>query len=230
MKRAGSRFIVFGATGYLGSAICDELKSSGFIVIPVVRGPGNAFQISMESSDWLSKLRQIGPFDGVVWAQGANSTGGLLEEESEGISASFDANVLFIFETMKALVSAKLLASPSRAVILSSIWQLTARPKKIAYVVAKSALSGLVPTLALDLASHGIAVNAVLPGVIESPMSRRNLDPAQLEQFERESIGGQLATANQVAKVTRWLLTSDSSGINGQSITVDHGWSNVRYV
>lgn len=153
-----------------------------------------------------------------------------MQEDSKSLHRIFDANVVFITDTLRALVELGLLQNPSRVVILSSVWQLAARSKKLGYLLAKSAISGLVPSLAIDLADRNIAVNAVLPGVIESPMTRLNLSDQQIIDIEGASIGGELATAEEVAKVTAWLLSPDASGLNAQSLVVDKGWSSVRHV
>ena len=224
---------VFGASGFLGSAIVSELEAAGHTVTTAARGlradrvDGH---VNLLDENWPSNVRNGLRFDGVVWAQGVNSTGGVLEESPENLHQVFDANVVFITNTIKLLVEFDLLRKPARTVILSSVWQSTARSSKLGYILAKSALAGLVPSLAIDLSSHGIAVNAVLPGVIESPMARKNLTPEQLLNVQRETLGGDLATANHVAKVTSFLLSPDSVGINAESISVDQGWSKIRYV
>lgn len=230
LGKGALRYLVFGANGYLGSAICKELENCGHEVVQIVRGPAIGGQVSLDDSNWLAQVTESGAFNGAVWAQGANSSGGVLEEDEDNIRRIFDANVMFIASTLRGLVENAVFCVPARTVILSSVWQHAARPKKLAYILAKSAISGLVPSLAVDLADHGISVNAVLPGVVESPMAVSNLSQEQLDEFRNESMGGELATSSDVARVTRWLLSPDSKGLNAQSLTVDHGWSKVRYV
>lgn len=224
------RVLIFGVTGFLGGAIKAHLESAGTEVIGVTRSESGGNNVSLHGPGWLTQLSQAGRFTGVVWAQGENSSGGVMEEDSTSLHRVFDANVVFITDTLRALVEHGLLQSPSRVVILSSVWQLAARSKKLGYLLAKSAISGLVPSLAIDLAEKNIAVNAVLPGVIESPMTRVNLSDQQIRDIEGASIGGELATAEDVARVTAWLLSPDAAGLNAQSLVVDKGWSSVRHV
>jgi NAD(P)-dependent dehydrogenase (short-subunit alcohol dehydrogenase family) len=224
------RVLIFGSTGFLAGAIKTQLEAHGTEVIGVTRGESEGNAVSLRDANWLSHLSKGGTFSGVVWAQGENSSGGVMEEDSESIHRVFDANVVFITENMRSLVEHGLIQSPGRVVILSSVWQMAARSKKLGYLLAKSAISGLVPSLAIDLADRNIAVNAVLPGVIESPMARVNLSDQQISEIEGSSIGGALATAEDVAKVTAWLLSPDSSGLNAQSLVVDKGWSKIRHV
>jgi NAD(P)-dependent dehydrogenase (short-subunit alcohol dehydrogenase family) len=84
--------------------------------------------------------------------------------------------------------------------------------------------------MAIDMAGHGFAINAVLPGVIDTPMTRANLSAEQIARVEAETVGGLLATAQDVARAVSWLVDSQSRGVNGQSIVVDNGWSSVRHV
>ena len=224
------RVLIFGITGFLGGAIKALLEAAGTDVVGVTRSESDGNSVSLQGADWLTQLAQGGRFSGVVWAQGENSSGGVMEEDSKSLHRVFDANVVFITDTLRAIIEQGLLQSPSRVVILSSVWQLSARSQKLGYLLAKSAISGLVPSLAIDLADKQIAVNAVLPGVIESPMTRVNLSDKQIRDIKGSSIGGELATAEEVAKVATWLLSPDASGLNAQCLVVDKGWSRVRYV
>jgi NAD(P)-dependent dehydrogenase (short-subunit alcohol dehydrogenase family) len=141
-----------------------------------------------------------------------------------------EANITFVASTLKLLVDKKLLNKPCRSVVLGSVWQNLSRTNKFAYTVSKSAVAGLVGSIASDMADYGLSINAVLPGVVDSPMTRANLSKPSLERIQRESLGRELVSATEVADVVAFLISANSSGINGQSIVVDHGWSKARHV
>jgi NAD(P)-dependent dehydrogenase (short-subunit alcohol dehydrogenase family) len=101
---------------------------------------------------------------------------------------------------------------------------------KIAYITSKSALGGLVRALSVDLAPLGISINSVMPGVIESQMTRQHLSAKAIEAIRRETPGGELVTASEVAAVILYLISKDSTGITGQSVVVDNGWSIYKNV
>jgi 3-oxoacyl-[acyl-carrier protein] reductase len=105
-----------------------------------------------------------------------------------------------------------------------------ARPNKLAYIASKAALSGLIPALAIDLASRGISINGVLPGVIDTPMTRANLSEAQIQNVEQSTPTSKLAKPEDVSRAVAWLVSDKSNGINGQWITVDNGWAVYRNV
>ena len=114
--------------------------------------------------------------------------------------------------------------------VVSSIWQELARQEKFAYVTTKAAIAGLVPSVAIDLGSMGFAINAVLPGVIASPMAKTQLSEAEISRIKLGTPGGKLASEGELANVIEWLASSRSIGINAESIRVDNGWSRTRHV
>ncbi|MGK2954598.1 MAG: SDR family NAD(P)-dependent oxidoreductase [Solirubrobacterales bacterium] len=222
-----TRAIVFGGTGALGSAIVERLRADGWSVDVAGRHGGVGVSVDLSDPEWMSPLT---PYDAVVWAQGANVTAGVLDADSDQMHELYDANVVFVTETLRQLVAGALLTSPARGVVVSSVWQITARSDKIAYVASKAALAGLIPAIAIDLASQAFAINGVLPGVIDTPMTRSNLSPEQLRHVESETLGGALATPGDVASAVTWLVDPRAAGINGQWIAVDNGWSAARSV
>jgi NAD(P)-dependent dehydrogenase (short-subunit alcohol dehydrogenase family) len=217
--------LVFGSSGTLGKEIVTTLKRQGSSVFEATRSPNEKEIIDVNSPGWVSEAAQHGPFDGVVWAQGANSSDTILTADKSTTLSLMESNVMFIVETIQKLVSIKALNDPCRTVVLSSIWQELSRSRKFSYSVSKSALHGLVQSAAIDLASEGIAINAVMPGIIDTPMTRANLTADEIKNAENRSLGGQLATAENVAETVSWLLGNNSRGINGEFIKVDHGWS-----
>ena len=89
---------------------------------------------------------------------------------------------------------------------------------------------GLAIGLAADLAQFGIRVNCVMPGVVDNLMTRQNLTAEQLSKIQTETLGGKLISAKDVANVVQFLCSRESSGINGQSIVIDKGWSIARHI
>ncbi|MBC7760812.1 MAG: SDR family oxidoreductase [Candidatus Saccharibacteria bacterium] len=226
MKRA----LVFGGSGALGSAIVNELRAVGWSVDVASRSALGGATIDLSSSTWAADAAACGSYEGIVWAQGVNHAGGALEAEPADLHSVYDTNVVFIVESLKAITEAGGLAPIARGVVLSSVWQVTARANKVAYVSSKAALSGLVPAIAADMASKSFAINGVLPGVIDTPMTRSQLSEMQLQHVESESLGGVLASPQNVANAVAWLIDPRAAGINAQWVAVDNGWSAVRSV
>lgn len=221
-----TKILVFGSSGQLGSEIVNHLEKSGGVDIVCV----NSRQVLDSKQPWLDHAVQGDQFTGVVWAQGANHTDSIRDFDEHQTERILEANVIFIMKTLHELLRRNLLLRGARLVIISSVWQNTARSNKLSYSVSKSALKGLVGSLVADLQEHRVAVNAVLPGVVDSPMSRANLTAEQISKIQLDTPGGELVRSLDVAKVACWLLSPESEGINGQSIAVDNGWGAIRHV
>lgn len=211
-----SKILVFGASGTLGTACLGELKEQSFEAIPVSRD--------------LSALNGIGKIDGAVWAQGMNFTGTFAETTGEAWDEIWEANFTFIVKSLGILLHKKSFNEGARLVVISSVWQELTRAEKVAYIASKAAVGGLVRGLASELGPEGISINAVLPGVVDSPMTKKNLSPEQIDGIKTGTPGGELASSKEVAEVVAFLIDRKSAGINGQSIIVDRGWSITRNV
>jgi 3-oxoacyl-[acyl-carrier protein] reductase len=183
----------------------------------------------MDEPNWADRLatRSV---NRVIWAHGINAEGSILDTGVEQLQSLFEANVLFIAQTLKAMLDRDVLARPARLVVVSSVWQHVARDRKLAYVTTKAALAGLVRSLVADLSGQGVSVNAVLPGVVDTPMTREFLSAEQIQQLEQSTPSRSLVKPEEVANVCAWLSSPASSGVNGQFVSVDGGWSEIRYV
>jgi 3-oxoacyl-[acyl-carrier protein] reductase len=206
--------LVFGASGSIGKS-CFNLMSE---VCPT-------FSVSYKDKNF-----EVGaPFDSVIWAQGINITKNFMETSESEWENVLEANVHFVRKTVKTLLQGQLIQNPASFVFIGSVWGTLAKADKSAYIVSKSALQGLTKSLAIDLAPRGIRVNSVLPGIVDNSMTRANLSAEQIKKVEIETPGGLLVSPDDVARTVRFLCSRESAGLNGQSITVDNGWSIARY-
>jgi NAD(P)-dependent dehydrogenase (short-subunit alcohol dehydrogenase family) len=114
--------------------------------------------------------------------------------------------------------------------IVSSVWQDAIRPNKLSYAVSKAALNGLLKSVALDLSDRKIFVNAVLPGVIDTSMTRGVLSGEQIVAVQGRTGFGRLVRPEELADVIYFLCSESNNCISGQSIVADLGFTNVRPV
>jgi NAD(P)-dependent dehydrogenase (short-subunit alcohol dehydrogenase family) len=163
-----------------------------------------------------------------VWAQGQNFNDNIHTFSASAHDDMYRANVVYIMKTLQALLARGLLAPPARLCVISSIWQNIARQNKLSYTVSKSALQGLVQSLAIDLGGDGHLVNAVLPGALDTPMTRNNLKPEQIKLLENLTPLGKLPTLDDVCNMVGFLCSPDNSGITGQFIAADKGFSYAK--
>jgi NAD(P)-dependent dehydrogenase (short-subunit alcohol dehydrogenase family) len=221
--------LVFGGGGQIGAVCVERLRDSGFEVIATGRTASEGLAAYDPLADKFA-LPGEGVFDAVVWAQGANVNDSILDFDAERHRAIYDANVLFVLESLHALLTSERLARGARLCVISSVWQRVARPNKLSYMVSKAALHGLVLSAATDLADRGILVNAVLPGAIDTPMTRQNLTAEQIGRIEGMTKFERLAALGDVAALVAFLCSSANTSITGQFVAVDLGFENARLV
>ncbi len=222
---AHKRVLLFGATGALGSAISQTFLNHGWDVVPVVRVDSGL------PNEIVLPFRSASPFEGstfntVIFAQGSNVNGTIQTTSNEALTALFEANVGFIVKKVKFLLHEHAIAKNGRIVIISSIAELFTRKEKLAYTISKAAVGGLVRSLAVDLGkSHGILVNGILPGVVDSPMTRNNLVQEQFDHLVESTPMGRLVTPADVANSVYLLGSELNTAISGQSLLVDNAHS-----
>jgi NAD(P)-dependent dehydrogenase (short-subunit alcohol dehydrogenase family) len=235
MQEVGYKFLLFGGTGAIGSAIAAGAVERGWSVVSTAReqktAPNGAQWIKVDpmAPDFSPEtLCAHGPYSGVCWAQGANTNDSVYDVDLAKNRELYEANCLFILATLKALLDCNLLQRPARLCIISSIWQKLARQNKLSYCMTKAALEGLVLSAATDLAADGHLINAVLPGALDTPMTRQNLAAAQIDTLTSATRFQRLPTLRDVSSLVLFLCSSENTGITGQFIAADLGFSNVR--
>jgi 3-oxoacyl-[acyl-carrier protein] reductase len=233
LKSKMPKLLIFGGTGALGTAIAQKFSDEGYEVIYGVRTITDGkvqFQVPLTTGPVPDLLKgQL--FDAVVFAQGANINDSVITSSVEDLNRLFEANVSFISENTKALLSHNLIKQKGKIVILSSLWEQLTRQDKMAYTVTKAAVGGLVRSMAVDLGNaKGILVNGLLPGIVETPMSRGLLSAKQMENIEVQTPGHKLTVPTDVANATYLLGCEDNTAISGQSLFVDYGFAIARVI
>lgn len=228
--------LLFGGTGAIGREIGNRFCTAGWRVVVVTRGevakPGHVRWDPLDTSDakGLDAICRDGPFEAVCWAQGTNGNDNVYDVDLDEHMQMYRSNCVYIVASLNSLLRLGLLARPARLCVISSIWQNISRQSKLSYGMSKAALQGLVLSAANDLGRDGHLINAVLPGALDTPMTHANLTSSQVEAL----IGGtqfkRLATLGDVASTVYFLCSEANTGVTGQFIKVDLGYSDVRIV
>jgi NAD(P)-dependent dehydrogenase (short-subunit alcohol dehydrogenase family) len=220
--------LIFGSTGTLGGAILDKYRAEKWDVTCAVRKVVNDCDIQLPLTSAVLGGKK---FDAVVFAQGANVNGSAMQTGTKELNELFEANVTVIAESVSTLMGANEINEGGRVVILSSLWEQFTRQEKFAYSVTKAAVGGLVRSLAVDLGRQKkILVNGILPGIINSPMVARTLSPEQIANVVSQTPVGDLATPVDVANSVYMFGSNLNTGISGQSVFVDRGFSVARTI
>ena len=143
----------------------------------------------------------------------------------DGWHEVLNVNLNSAFYGLKFEIPAILASGGGAIVNMASILGTLGFAQACAYVSAKHAMVGLTKTAALEYAKHGIRINAVGPGFIDTPLLSKNLDQAALQYVTGLHPIGRLGTANEVAALTCFLLSEDASFITGSYHLVDGGYA-----
>ena len=226
------KLLLLGASGSIGFAIRQKFIAQSWDVVGVSRGDvSESCQVSWNPLDKKSIFpMEFGPFDAVCWAQGKNGNDSIYDFDEETHREIYEANVIYVLNSLNYLLKNNLIIKPSRLCIISSIWQDIARQNKLSYGVSKSALRGLILSLANDMARDGHLVNAVLPGALDTPMTHQNLSKKQLDAVTTATQFERLASLEDVANAAYFLCSQENTGITGQFVKVDLGYSDVRII
>jgi len=165
---------------------------------------------------------QHGPVEVLVANAGITRDTLLLRMSDEDFAAVLDTNLVGSFRVAKRASKGMLRLKRGRIVLISSVVGLSGSAGQANYAASKAGLIGLTKTVAKELASRNILINAVAPGFIETDMT------AAMTPEARETLSGQiplerLGTPNDVAATVAFLASDFASYITGQVLVVDGG-------
>lgn len=222
--------LVFGAYGSIGNYIMKSFQNDNRDVIGTTTDKNTQKKHSIYVDNYnLDNLNTIieKSIDTIIWCQGVNFNDTIDTFNYDNFNKILEGNVSFILNTLHYLLDKNKIVDDAKMVIISSIWEEFTRENKLSYSISKAALSGLVKNIAYDLSKRKILVNNVLPGVIDNEMSRKTLNVNQIEYIKNYMNFNRLVDLEDVYRTVKFLVT-ENTGITGQSIKVDLGFTNLR--
>ncbi|MCH5323773.1 MAG: 3-oxoacyl-ACP reductase FabG [Eubacterium sp.] len=127
-----------------------------------------------------------------------------------------------MFNVTQAAVKHMLTRKQGSIVNVSSVWGVHGASCEVHYSTAKAGIIGFTKALSKELAPSGITVNCAAPGVIDSPMNRKDLTPEELAELEHEIPLGRQGTPQEIAQSIKFL--AESRYITGQVLGIDGGF------
>lgn len=237
MKRA----LVTGGSGEIGSAICRQLAQQPMHVIihayhhssaaeevahQIIHAGGSASVVCFDVTDAkaaqqaLIEILEAGPIQVLVNGAGvhddATMAGMRQDQWSKVIAVSLDG----FFNVTQPLLLPMIHTRWGRIITLSSISAVLGNRGQTNYAAAKAGLHGASKSLALEVASRGVTVNVVAPGIIESRMVQKSFKPEQIEALVPMKRSG---TPQEVAQLVAFLASENAGYISGQVIGINGG-------
>lgn len=201
------------------------------------RGGGTAMTITADvSSDQQARdgvarvMEKWGRIDVLLTAAGA-STGGTVDTIEEAAwDRTFAINVKGTYLWIHYAIAPMIAARSGAIVTIGSQLAQSSPGKNAAYIASKGAIASFTKTMAVDHAAQGIRVNALMPGVIDTPMPAKSLlryaDPEAMRTFwKHRHPMGRIGQPEEVAKAALFLASDDSSFVTGTLLFVDGGWT-----
>ena len=233
------RGLITGGSGTIGSAISRRLADDGLHVIihsnsnvdtaarvaAEIQEKGDVAQtVSFDLTDAdataaaLEALLDAGPIQVLVNNAGIHDDAPMAGMSREQWQRVIDVSLNGFFNVTQPLLLPMIRTRWGRIINISSISAIMGNRGQTNYAAAKAGLHGATKSLALELASRGITVNAVAPGIIASPMTQRVFNAEQIAAVVPMKRAG---TPEEVAHLVAFLLSEQAGYISGQVIAIN---------
>ncbi len=235
------RALVTGGSGDIGAAICARLARQDLHVIvhanesvdraeqtveAIVRDGGSAETVTFDVTDRdavhgeLEKVLTHGPVQVLVNNAGIFDDAPLAGMRAEQWHRVIDVSLHGFFNVTQPLLLPMMATRWGRIVTLSSVAAVLGNRGQTNYAAAKTALHGATKSLALELASRGVTVNAVAPGLVAGSITDKAFDKATVKSIVPM---GRAGSVTEVASLVSYLASEDAGYITGQVISINGG-------
>ncbi|MDQ2778946.1 MAG: 3-oxoacyl-ACP reductase FabG [Pseudomonadota bacterium] len=238
---SGKRALVTGASGALGSAIATRLAADGAhvwlhahsrpeavqaLAETIRAGGGQAEAVVFDLGNdaacaaACAAMLKAGPVQVIVNNAGIHDDAVFPGMRAEQWYRVIDVSLHGFFRVTQPLLLPMLRTRWGRIINLSSVTALAGNRGQVNYGAAKGAINSATKSLALEVASRGVTVNAIAPGIIASPMAASAFDAETIKRLVPAQRAG---TPAEVAALASFLASTEAAYITGQVISINGG-------
>jgi 2-keto-3-deoxy-L-fuconate dehydrogenase len=232
----GRRALVTGAGSGIGEAVARGLHAEGADVVLAdavgervqalageLGSRARALTLDVREEDAVAAA--MGDLDVLVNVAGIGSTTNAPDTPLEVWENVFAVNARGTFLCCKHAIPGMIERGGGAIVNIASVAGLVGLPNRAAYCASKGAVIALTRALAIDHVRHGVRVNAVCPGTVDSPWVRRLVDEAgeSLDALRARQPMGRLGTPEEVAQAVLYLASDAAAFITGSGLVIDGG-------
>ncbi|WP_410619344.1 SDR family NAD(P)-dependent oxidoreductase [Amycolatopsis sp. cmx-8-4] len=233
----GRRAVVLGGGSGIGREAARALSAHGASVVVADRnitaaretGVGEAYEIDLLEPGAVDRAASdLGPLDVVVLTAATNVRKRLLDYTRDEFDRVLALNLGVTFEVVRAF-GADMVARERGSIIgFSSIRGTTVEPGQGPYAATKAGLVQLFRTAAAEFGPAGVRVNAIAPGVVETPLTAQiKANPEWYDAYARKGALGRWARPDELAGAVVYLASDASTFVTGSVLAVDGGWTAV---
>ncbi|WP_033295998.1 SDR family NAD(P)-dependent oxidoreductase [Amycolatopsis jejuensis] len=233
----GRRAVVLGAGSGIGREAARALAAHGASVICADRdlaaaretGVGEVYEVDLLAPGAVSQAAvDLGSLDAVVLTAGMNVRKRLLDYTREEFDRVVELNLGVAFEVLRAFGAPMVTQGRGSIIGFSSIRGTTVEPGQGPYAATKGGLVQLFRTAAAEFGPSGVRVNAIAPGVVETPLTAQiKARPDWYEAYAKKGALGRWARAEELAGAVVYLASDASTFVTGSVLAVDGGWTAV---
>ena len=234
----GRRALVTGATGGIGRAIATALREQGAAlalsgtreeVLREAAAELDAVPLPCDLADREAAQKlparaqeALGGLDILVNNAGITRDGLALRMSDDDWDRVLEVNLGACFRLARGALRMMMRQRWGRIISISSVVGHTGNPGQANYAAAKAGLAGMTRSLALEVASRGITVNAIAPGLVESAMTAR-LQGAQRDAMLSRVPAGRIGQPRDVAAAVAYLASEEAAYVTGETVHVNGG-------
>jgi len=236
--------LITGATRGIGRQIAMDFEAEGANLVLTGTSPAEIKKLNLQAeekkravrylhADFLDKeslkrflriIRSL-PIDICVNNAGINRIDFLEDVKESHWQDIVDVNLSAPYRILQTIIPGMKKRGYGRIVNISSIFGIVSRAKRSVYSMTKSALLAMTRTLAIELAPHGILVNAVSPGFVMTDLTKKILGKKEQRALANQIPLQRFASPCEISKAVLFLASEQNSYLTGQNIVVDGGYT-----